>query len=102
MSGRAAPRLIRLGLPLWLALLAGCGGQADSAAFSCDRDPPLSYDNFGEGFLSTHCEGCHSVLNPAGLREGAPLEAHFSSYADVLAWAERIERDLKQLVVSHQ
>jgi uncharacterized membrane protein len=81
----------RAALPLWLGVLASCGGSSDTATFSCDRDPPLSYANFGEGFLSTHCEGCHSSLIPDNLREGAPPGVSFSSYADVLSWAGRIE-----------
>ena len=78
-------------LPL-LAVLVGCGEEdADSAAFTCDREPPLSYDNFGEGFMAKHCAGCHSSLQPEDLREGAPASVNLDTYADVLAWAERIE-----------
>ena len=29
---------------------------------TCDREPPLSYATFGDGFLSTYCTGCHSSL----------------------------------------
>ena len=75
-----------------LPLLLGCsGGADDSAAVDCDREPPLTFDNFGEAFLSKHCTGCHSVLHEGNLREGAPLGVDLNTYADVLMWAERID-----------
>jgi len=75
-----------------LLFLWGCAGSSDdSAAFTCDRDPPLTYANFGEGFMSTHCVGCHSVLVPTDLREGAPAGIDLNTYTDVIAWVDRIE-----------
>lgn len=81
------------GVLLLLTLtLTGCGSSDDdTAAFVCDRDPPLSYANFGEGFMSTHCEGCHSSYVTGNHREGAPLGIDLNTYADVVAWAERID-----------
>lgn len=74
-----------------LFLLLSCSSGESDSAVSCDRDPPLSYDNFGGAFLATHCIGCHSVLHEGALREGAPPGIDLNTYADVLALADRIE-----------
>lgn len=42
-------------------------------AGACERDPPLSWDRFGQQFMHTHCAGCHSSSLPEALREGAPI-----------------------------
>ena len=72
------------------ALVACEGGEAtDSSA--CDRDPPLSYDNFGRGFLEKQCTGCHSSLLRAEQRNDAAVGIDLNSYRDALMWAERIQ-----------
>ena len=57
----------------------------------CQHDPPLSYANFGKGYIDFHCIGCHSVDLPESHRVGAPMGVDFNTYNDVLNWAERIE-----------
>ena len=74
-----------------LALLLSCGGDGSDSAITCDRDPPLTFHNFGESFMAKHCIGCHSVLHEGNLREGAPLGVDLNTYDDVLQWAERID-----------
>ena len=27
--------------------------------FSCEEQPAVTYDTFGEGFLAAYCDGCH-------------------------------------------
>jgi uncharacterized membrane protein len=71
-------------------LLAACSSAGDSG-LTCDREPALTFDNFGEAFLAKHCTGCHSVLHEGDLREGAPVGVDLNTYADVLTWASRIE-----------
>lgn len=74
-----------------LLSLMGCAvGGADSDT-TCDRLPPLSYDNFGAGLLELHCTGCHGSLVPTERREGAPSNVNFDTYEGVLTWADRIE-----------
>lgn len=75
---------------VWLLWLSGCASGGEDSS-TCDREPALSYDNFGEGLLGRHCNGCHSSLLPASHREDAPVGVDFDTYADVLHWAERIE-----------
>jgi len=77
---------------LWAC--AGAGSDtavaAQSEAERCDRVPALSYSNFGQQLMDTHCAGCHSSLLPEDLREGAPLGVDLDTYSGVLLWADRI------------
>lgn len=84
----------------WTALAfglatSGCDdhlmGVGNYSAFSCVRDPPLTYENFGRGFLAKECIGCHSSLLRPEMRNGAPLAANFDTWDDVLVWAVEIE-----------
>jgi hypothetical protein len=87
-SRPAAATRLALATLLLGALLAGCGGAADT----CDRTPPLTYDNFGQGFLEKNCTGCHSAyLTTLAERNNAPLGVDFNTYADVVHWWDRID-----------
>lgn len=81
--------LLALGLSL-----ASCDdhvvGQAAPIGTSCLRDPPLTYENLGDGLLDRHCNSCHSVWSRQGQRGDAPLEVNFDTWEDVLVWADRI------------
>jgi uncharacterized membrane protein len=83
------PRPSRTVLPLLVLLvqLTSCASES----VSCDRDPPLTYENFGEAFLTRNCTGCHSTLMTGDERNGAPVGCDFNTYAGVLDWADRIE-----------
>lgn len=75
-----------------LLFALSCGEAQDSGGEAlCDRDPPLSYDLFGQAFMDTHCAGCHSSLLPLEDREGATVGVDFDTYAGVVQWASRIE-----------
>lgn len=65
-------------------------GQGAPIGTSCLRDPPLTYENFGEGILKRHCVPCHSVYAREGQRAGAPPEVNFDSWQDTLDQAEGI------------
>lgn len=41
--------------------------------------------------MGVHCAGCHSQLNPAGHRKGAPAGVDLDTYDGVLQWAYRTE-----------
>lgn len=82
---------VRRALPslLLLPLLACGGGEDDSAAAAlCADAPVVTWDNFGEGFLTESCQSCHAAETPD--RHGAPEEVTFDTEADALAWADRI------------
>ena len=76
-----------------VALFPACAlfGADDSGGGPCGRSPALSWDNFGDGFMTKHCTGCHSSLLPEGMREGAPTSVNLDTYADVIQWADRVD-----------
>jgi len=73
-----------------LLVLLSCSVGGDTAA-TCDRDPPLTYESFGEGFVSKHCTACHSSLLESGERNEATVGVDLDTYAGVLVFAERIQ-----------
>jgi uncharacterized membrane protein len=84
-----------------LLLLACAPDEADRAdvdtayeeeRIRCDeRDPALSWENFGEGFVTRYCTSCHGADVPEADRNDAPDGVDFDSLEDVVAWASRIE-----------
>ena len=66
-------------------------GVAEGPDLACDREPPLTWENFGQGHLQTHCTGCHSsYLDTPFEREDAPADVNLDTWDDVLLWADRI------------
>ena len=72
-----------------LLALAACAGEEEDP--ECAREVPLTYQSWGQGFLDTHCNGCHSSLTPVAQRRGAPEGVNLDTYEGVLTWVERID-----------
>jgi hypothetical protein len=65
--------------------LSGCGsGLGDATGSSCPSDSTLTYANFGQSFMQTHCLACHSSSGP----ESPKLD----SLAQIRASASDIDR----------
>lgn len=77
---------------LLMLLVSACRTGEDAPPYDCLRTPPLSYENFGKGFLERNCTGCHSsyLVSPEE-RNYAPLSVNLNTYADAVQWWERIE-----------
>lgn len=58
---------------------------------TCLRDPPLTWENYGDYIIGRQCRPCHSVYRREGQRAGAPEGVNFDSWDDVLQWADRIQ-----------
>ena len=71
---------------IWLLL--ACAEPADSGDSEPCAEPAVGYEGFGEGFLLTHCQGCHASSSPE--RYGAPVEVSFDDEEQARQWAERI------------
>lgn len=91
-------------------LLGGCGGEgsggpdsADTAAADtgagaaaidgrpCPDDSELTWENFGEATMLTHCVGCHSENLAEGVGRGhAPVGVDFNTHALTRSWLDRI------------
>lgn len=56
----------------------------------CPPDSFLTLDNFGSGFLSEYCLGCHSSEIPMNMRQGAPEGIDFDTMDGLRVFAPRI------------
>lgn len=75
-------------LALTALLLVGCMPEEEAV---CVHDPPLTYDNFGKGFTTQFCTGCHSSVVPSEHRMDAPEDYNFDTYEGILLWADKLE-----------
>lgn len=69
--------------------LGACNGPEEDPL--CDREVALTYENWGGGFMDTHCNGCHSSIIAPAQRRGAPAGVDFDTYGGIMSWAERVE-----------
>lgn len=75
---------------LAMGLFLGCNASEEEAD-PCARTPSLDYANWGRGFMSKHCTGCHSAIVPDDHRNEAPIDVNLDTYDDVLHFSGRIE-----------
>ena len=54
----------------------------------CDDEPVVTWDNWAESMMITHCQGCHASSSPN--RYGAPLDIHFDHKDAAYDLADRI------------
>ena len=78
-------------------LLAGCTTAAKPAPTetTCpDPDPDtLTWENFGQKFMTDYCTMCHSSTLPHAQRNGAPLYHDYDSLRGVLLIPDHIDED---------
>jgi uncharacterized membrane protein len=60
----------------------------DWSGYACDTAPSVTWENWGRGFFTTHCQGCHASTSPD--RYGASEGVYFDSLADLRVWSERV------------
>ena len=75
---------------LLLALLTGCTGAPAADTGACGHTPPLTWANFGQGWMDKHCVGCHSSLLREDQRNGAPVGVDLDTWEDAVLWGDRI------------
>jgi hypothetical protein len=93
-------------LSLLAVVCIGCGDKSDDTAPQsvdtadtdttepvdtanlCTDVPIVTYNNFGEGFMTENCQGCHA--STAADRYGAPAGVTFDTVKEVWTWQERI------------
>lgn len=75
-----------------LILALACADKADDSApldtSDCESLPVVNYANFGEGFITHYCQGCHASTAPN--RYDAPEAVTFDTVEDVWAQSARI------------
>ncbi len=65
---------------LTVGLLVACGGDelGDSTGSVCPTDSALTYENFGQNFMSTYCIACHASKESPHLGTVEQIRAHLS------------------------
>ena len=72
-------------------MLTACGGEegSDSAEVGlCDDAPVVTWDNFGDGFVTENCQTCHASTTED--RNGAPDSVTFDTREETLSHAGSI------------
>jgi hypothetical protein len=65
--------------------LGGCGSESGEATGStCPTDSTLTYANFGQAFIQTHCLACHGA--------GGPESPTLSTLVQIQAERSEIDR----------
>lgn len=70
--------------------MLACAGPAADSGGECDREPPLTWSNFGQAWMNKHCNGCHGSLAVGDARHGAPESTNLDTWDDALRHAERV------------
>jgi hypothetical protein len=80
-------------LVIVLLLVAGCPSSPTPTGTKCpDPDPmTLTWDNFGQPFMTKYCIWCHDSHLPLSKRNGAPLYHDFDTLLGVLEVPDHID-----------
>jgi uncharacterized membrane protein len=78
---------------LWMS---GCAGTdehhlGEPTGASCPTGSTLSYQNFGQTFMTSYCTRCHSSSVTGAARQGAPIGVNYDTVEGVRAHAEMID-----------
>jgi uncharacterized membrane protein len=63
-------------------------GEPGAADTFCRDNPVTTWENFGSGFVTQHCQSCHAV--GAQERNGAPDDVTFDDEQQVAIFADRV------------
>lgn len=66
---------------LLLVLVAACGNDQ---SYDCESSP-LTYETFGDPFVTSWCRGCHSAEVYPTMRQDAPLDVNLDTIDEVRA-----------------
>lgn len=74
-------------------LLAACSSGPTRTGTACpDPDPgTLTWENFGEAFMTTYCTKCHDAALPRSQRNGAPIYHDYETLLGVLRTPDHID-----------
>jgi uncharacterized membrane protein len=78
---------------IWTALgacaLGACPPEPDPDEEFCRDAPLLTWNNFGRGFVTQHCQSCHGSEVEGEDRNEAPLDVNFDTVEQV--WLRKPE-----------
>lgn len=75
-----------------------CSGEADPEVLgpltgtTCPSSSPLTYANFGEGFMVNYCTRCHSSTLTGAARMGAPAFHDFDTKLGVQQVGDHVDQ----------
>jgi uncharacterized membrane protein len=67
------------------------GEEGEPSGAVCPPESTLTYENFGQSFVTSYCTHCHSSELTGADRMGAPLEHDFDTLAGILAVAGHVD-----------
>ncbi|HEX5061030.1 MAG TPA: hypothetical protein VFV99_16800 [Kofleriaceae bacterium] len=80
---------------LVLCALVACGGEdsvfGPPTEATCPPNSPLTYDNFGAGFMASYCTRCHHSELTGAARMGAPSFHDFDTIFGIRAVSNHID-----------
>jgi hypothetical protein len=83
---------------LALAGVTSCGGDDDhgheegkATGAVCPSGSTLTYDSFGKGFMQMYCLRCHSSTVSGEMRQGAPSDHNFDTFAGIFRMADHVD-----------
>ena len=76
---------------MMLLWMFACGTEEVVSVEECS---PFYYENFGAGFMTEHCQGCHA--EGAVDREGAPASISFDDVSSILEHRETIMFEIEE------
>lgn len=69
-------------------------GEGIPVANTCTRQPPLRYENVGNGLVSRHCRSCHGRYQTGPNRAGAPVGIDFDDELDIYRHFDGVFREV--------
>jgi uncharacterized membrane protein len=73
-----------------LLTLTGCEG-GEATGVTCPTGSTLTYQNFGQAFMSTYCLRCHNETLTGDARHGAPSDVNFNTVEKIRAESHEID-----------
>lgn len=75
-----------------LLLLSACEGGEDTKTTCPTGGTTLTYQNFGQTFMSTYCTRCHNSALTGSARNDAPADVNFNTVEEIRAEAKDIDK----------
>lgn len=76
-----------------MLLLLACTAEEEVVPVECDTGFEVTWENFGEGFMATNCDGCHAATTRD--RNGAPDYITFDTEHEAMTQAADILRTVE-------
>lgn len=74
--------------------LAACDAEEEGTptGATCPKGSALTWESFGESFMTTYCNGCHAAALEGADRHGAPKKYNFDTVEGARKHVDDIDR----------